>query len=207
MYGLMASKSFLLQGVIFDAGGVLVEPGKRIARQAWANRLSTGVEEFTALVWAAMGSRGVRDKEEIIERLSKATGLPLSDAHTLLADFHKHWRINEHLLSFLRDLRPRYRTAVLANAGPAARFGFEELLSLHTAVDFLGISAEIGKSKPDPAAYRFVLEKLGLPAEAVLFIDDRVENVAAAQALGLQGIHHKDTTATLSALRIVLAQD
>jgi 2-haloacid dehalogenase len=42
--------------------------------------------------------------------------------------------------------------------------------------------------KPDPAIYRLALARFGLePGEAV-FIDDREENVAAAEALGITGI-------------------
>ena len=42
--------------------------------------------------------------------------------------------------------------------------------------------------KPDPAIYRLALERFGLkPAEAV-FIDDRADNVAGAEAVGVRGL-------------------
>ena len=36
--------------------------------------------------------------------------------------------------------------------------------------------------------YKRALDILGRPAERILFIDDRAENVAAAQAAGMQAI-------------------
>ncbi|MBW2583665.1 MAG: HAD-IA family hydrolase, partial [Deltaproteobacteria bacterium] len=45
-----------------------------------------------------------------------------------------------------------------------------------------------GMIKPDPAAFKLTLERLGVePGEAV-FIDDTPEHVEAARKLGIQGI-------------------
>jgi 2-haloacid dehalogenase len=46
--------------------------------------------------------------------------------------------------------------------------------------------------KPDPAIYRLALDRFGLaPAEAI-FIDDREDNVRAAEALGIRSHHFRD---------------
>ncbi len=50
-----------------------------------------------------------------------------------------------------------------------------------------GFSCRIGSAKPEPAAYRWCIRELGLPAEEILFVDDRPENVRAAREVGLQG--------------------
>jgi len=42
--------------------------------------------------------------------------------------------------------------------------------------------------KPDPPIYKRALDILGRPAERVLFIDDRAENVAGAVSVGMRGI-------------------
>ncbi|MFC4592580.1 HAD family hydrolase [Sphingobium tyrosinilyticum] len=46
--------------------------------------------------------------------------------------------------------------------------------------------------KPDPAIYRLALDRFGLRPEETLFIDDREENIAAAQALGIRGHLFRD---------------
>ncbi len=49
------------------------------------------------------------------------------------------------------------------------------------------VSGEERLTKPDPAIYTLALARFGLtPAEA-LFIDDRPDNIAAAEALGIAG--------------------
>ena len=42
-----------------------------------------------------------------------------------------------------------------------------------------------GVYKPDPAAYRLMLDRMGLPAEGTVFIDDQPVNLAGAEEVGL----------------------
>jgi FMN phosphatase YigB (HAD superfamily) len=43
-------------------------------------------------------------------------------------------------------------------------------------------------AKPDPAIYRHVLKELGTRPEETLFLDDKLVNIEAARALGIQAI-------------------
>ena len=56
---------------------------------------------------------------------------------------------------------------------------FEEIL----------VSGEVGLIKPDPAIYHLTLERFGLRAAEVFFVDDLAVNVEAARALGLVAHH------------------
>lgn len=47
-------------------------------------------------------------------------------------------------------------------------------------------SNRIGRRKPDPETYRYVLERLGWAPEHTLFIDDSPANIAGARAAGLR---------------------
>jgi putative hydrolase of the HAD superfamily len=49
-------------------------------------------------------------------------------------------------------------------------------------------SAALGVYKPDPRAYLAAAAALDLPPQACMFVDDLVENVAAACALGMHGV-------------------
>ena len=46
--------------------------------------------------------------------------------------------------------------------------------------------------KPDPAIYRLALARFGLAPDEALFVDDRLDNVEAAQANGFVGHHFVD---------------
>jgi putative hydrolase of the HAD superfamily len=66
-------------------------------------------------------------------------------------------------------------------------------------------SAFVGLRKPDPAIYALTLERLDLPAEACVFIDDLEPNIVAARECGLHAVHFRDTEQTIDEVRTVLA--
>jgi putative hydrolase of the HAD superfamily len=49
-------------------------------------------------------------------------------------------------------------------------------------------SCYLGLRKPDAAIYEAALDILGRPAERILFIDDRAENVEAAVKAGMKAV-------------------
>ena len=50
------------------------------------------------------------------------------------------------------------------------------------------LSCEMGLEKPDPKAYELLLQTMNLPAEEIVFIDDKEENVEAAKTIGIDAI-------------------
>jgi putative hydrolase of the HAD superfamily len=68
-------------------------------------------------------------------------------------------------------------------------FGLRKLFKVALSSCYLGLR------KPEPAIYRRALDILGRPAERILFIDDRVENVAGAAAAGMKAIRFEGADA------------
>ena len=65
------------------------------------------------------------------------------------------------------------------------KFGLRELFDVSLSSCYLGLR------KPEAAIYKRALDIMGRPAERVLFIDDRVENVSGATGVGMIGIVFK----------------
>src|SRR5690606_29115418 len=59
------------------------------------------------------------------------------------------------------------------------------------------VSGEEGLIKPDPEIYKLLLRKYNLIPENSVFIDDRLENVEAARALNIHGIHYQHPVISL----------
>ena len=72
-----------------------------------------------------------------------------------------------------------------------------------TEFDQAYISGHIGCIKPDAEIYQHLEHGAGLPPERLLFVDDRPENIEAAEARGWQG--HIFTTPEAWAARLVEA--
>jgi putative hydrolase of the HAD superfamily len=68
-------------------------------------------------------------------------------------------------------------------------------------------SAFVGMRKPEPAIYALTLERLALPAEACVFVDDLEVNVVAAQEAGMQGLVFRDTASAVAEHEALLTDD
>lgn len=51
------------------------------------------------------------------------------------------------------------------------------------------VSGEVKITKPDPAIFHLLLQRIGRPAQECLFIDDSLRNVEAARNLGFVAVH------------------
>jgi putative hydrolase of the HAD superfamily len=61
-------------------------------------------------------------------------------------------------------------------------------------------SARVGVAKPDRRIYEIAAERAGVPVERCLFVDDSAENVEAAVALGMTGVHYREAADLRAAL-------
>jgi putative hydrolase of the HAD superfamily len=79
-------------------------------------------------------------------------------------------------------------TAILSNMGDSVLENMKQKFDWLPRFDVLVWSYQLRMAKPDPAIYRYVLNELGTRPEETLFLDDKLINVEAAQALGMQAI-------------------
>lgn len=63
------------------------------------------------------------------------------------------------------------------------------------------VSGEERLTKPDPAIYHLALDRFGLAAADAVFIDDRADNVASANAVGMTGLQFVDAPTLRAQLR------
>jgi putative hydrolase of the HAD superfamily len=96
---------------------------------------------------------------------------------------------NLAMLAWQQQLKQRgLLTAILSNMGDTVLASIEREYAWIQDFDVLVWSYQLRIAKPDPAIYNFVLKELGtLPGET-LFLDDRLVNVDAARALGIQAL-------------------
>ena len=194
----------VVRAVIFDFGGVLACMGDPYGRRKWERFL--GLEEgtlFKAVLDTEVSLRatlGQVSEEDMWRQIGANFGL---DAEQLAEFRHDFWlgeQINHELVTFLRELRPRFKTAILTNAWSGAR---EELsgFGLDKEVDLTVVSAEEGVAKPDPRIYQIAAERLSVQAGEAVFLDDLVENVRGAQTAGMQAVHFGNSAQAIAEIR------
>jgi len=81
-----------------------------------------------------------------------------------------------------------YKTALLSNSDLRFVAHLRKNRPWLRLFDVCVFSSEVHLIKPDPAIFRYTLEKLGIDPSSVLFIDDRFSNISVARSLGMETI-------------------
>jgi putative hydrolase of the HAD superfamily len=77
--------------------------------------------------------------------------------------------------------------------------------TLDELFDAVVISGDVGMHKPEPAIFLLGAEKIGVPPEECVFVDDLRENCAGAEEVGMTAILHRGPESTLPELEKLLA--
>lgn len=188
-----------MQAVIFDYGEVLCHRDPDAYRHLLA-LTQLDPPAFERIYWhdRHQYDLGHLDAATFWRQFGGHAGRRFTDAeiHELVDYDVQLWTpTNADMLAWVAALQAaKLRTAVLSNMGP-------DLLNLmRRSPDFawlrgfthLTFSCELGIAKPDSAIYLWTCERLGVPPEACLFIDDKPENVAAAEALDIHAVRFTD---------------
>jgi putative hydrolase of the HAD superfamily len=142
----------------------------------------------------ALVSDGRISKAEAFARLLRAVGrearpglvaeLVRQDQELLLA----HARLYDDAIPFLQRLRDRgIKIAIVSNCAENTR----PLLVKHgvdALADTLVLSCEVRSAKPAAEIFRCALDRLGVAAEAAVFVDDQPGYCAGSVAAGIRAV-------------------
>ena len=106
------------------------------------------------------------------------------------------------MIALLSTLKKKYglKIAAVSNEGRELTIHRVGSYKLNRLIDFFICSCFVHLRKPDEDMYRLALDCAQVPAENVVYIDDRLMFVQVAGAMGIKGIHHIDYESTRAAL-------
>lgn len=204
-----------IDAVLFDFGGVLTLPVRdSIAAwleedgidpasfsrslKSWLSRNAVGVTPIHQLETGEMSPADFEVR--LAATLSTRDGRAIVPAGMLRRIF-AGLRLDPEMFRLIDDLRDAgIRVGLLSNSWgdiyPHDR--------LNPLLDPIVISSDVGLRKPDAAIFELALDRLGLPAERVLFLDDAEPNVVGARRVGLQAQLHTDATTTRAAIAALI---
>jgi putative hydrolase of the HAD superfamily len=183
-----------IKAVVFDYGGVIginvirdiyEQTAKRFGlakqdvREAFhevrgpAQRGEIGVREF----WERFAAKFDIDPKEL-ERTWLDTFTQKSDEYKEVIEIIKKLKANGYKVGLITNL-----TSVFP---PTRRMAYADLF------DDMIVSHEVGMRKPEARIYNLALDRLAVHAAEAVFVDDKLENVEGAEAIGMRGIHFKD---------------
>jgi putative hydrolase of the HAD superfamily len=182
--------------VLFDYGMVLSGPPDPAA---WAEiRSITGLNEepLHEAYWAFRHDydRGALTGRAYWHAIADRTGISLSDiqiTRLFAADVDLWTQPNQPMIDWAGRLQSAsIRTGILSNICDAIAEGIVAKLPWISRFNHCTWSHALFLAKPDPEIYIRTAEALNADPAKILFIDDRIENIQAASAVGMQTFHY-----------------
>ena len=196
MFSMADETKIRISAVLFDYGMVLSnvpeEPDWRKLERV------VGAEEksFQAAYWKYRDDydRGALSAQTYWEAVARDLDKTLN-ARTLRglidADTVVWTQPNVEMMEWAARLnRAGIKTGILSNIGDAMELGVLGRFPALTEFTHHTFSHRLGIAKPDAAIYQHAVEGLGVPAEEILFVDDREENILAARAAGMVAVQY-----------------
>jgi len=183
--------------ILFDVGGVLLTNGWDTRERALAaEHFQLDLSEFEAKHHSIFGQweRGVISRDAYLDAAVFYEPRSFSrDEFFSFALAQSQWLPNG-AIGILKQLAASNKCMVGAlnnearetNEYRLAKFGLRKYFKVLLSSCYLGLR------KPDLAIYQRALDILGRPAERILFIDDRAENVTGAVNAGMKAIQFKN---------------
>lgn len=206
--------SDLLQGVdaiIFDFGNVLIDLDYPRVIREFSEVASKNQHEIEELVVTApilqRFERGMSTPAEFRKEINGLLGTRLPEAK-----FDAIWNsmlksVTKERLDKVLKIGEKYDTYILSNSNLIHELAFEEMIMEETGMpsirDFVKeafFSHEVGMNKPHMNIYEHVIEEIDNYPSRMLFLDDRLDNVEAAQKAGMKAVQIFDPDNQLNQL-------
>ena len=185
-----------MTSVIFDVGGVLIDWNPRHLYRKLFDVDSDGLmERFLAEVctpeWNLRQDAG-RPFAEAVAELTRC----FPDYADLIAAYDSRWEemvpgAHDQTVDIVRELKTQGTPLYCLTNFSGEKFPLmQRRFDVFDLFDGIVVSAEVGMVKPDPAVYRYLVQRFGLETSSCLFVDDAEANVEAAALIGMQAVRY-----------------
>ncbi len=184
---------FPFDAILFDIGGVLLTNGwDHRERAAVVERFHLDAAAFEAHHAKAFESweRGEITLEEYLDAVVFYEPRSFSHEEFFAVMCEQSKLLDDGAMCILKELAASHKCMIgcLNNEARETHEFRVEKFGLRQYLKFTFTSCYMGIRKPDQKIYRRALGIVGKRPERTLFIDDRLENVAGAAAVGMEAI-------------------
>jgi HAD superfamily hydrolase (TIGR01509 family) len=179
-----------VRAVIFDMDGVVVD-SEPYSMQALIDTLRRyGIEPTPGELQRSYGRRVRDDLVDYFARHGVRADVDTAIAHKHARYYHLaagHLRALPGVDALLRRLREHGYRLALASSGDRIKVAFGvQALALNGIFEAVVTGDDVSRSKPDPEIYLRAAERLGVPPDECLAIEDAPAGVEAAKRAGMR---------------------
>jgi putative hydrolase of the HAD superfamily len=208
-----------VRAIVSDFGGVLTTPlfaafaafqdEVGISPENLGKAMRVGLAEGEDLPLFQL-ERGEISEDAFIEGLEDGLESILGHRPHLHHFRQKFWGAlhpNEEMIALMHELKASgLKMAMLTNNVREWEPLWRAMLPVDEIFEEIVDSAFVGCRKPEARIYELTLERVGMPAEACLFIDDLEPNIAGAEAAGMKAVHFRDNAQAIAEIRAALGR-
>lgn len=178
-----------MRAVLFDLYGVIMYEQNDEYLRSIEEAVGHSDQAFWDSYWAVRHEfdAGNVKSAEYWQMVSDHLGRPIKDPEEATRIDIESWlRQDDSMVDYIKRLHSEeVRVGVLSNITSELADAMLERNDWLQLFNPLVLSCETGFAKPQPEIYELAVDKFGLPAENILFVDDRPVNVKGAQTVGL----------------------
>jgi putative hydrolase of the HAD superfamily len=206
-----------IEAVVSDFGGVLTTPLLTsfmaiqdeigISPENLGKAMRTITEEDGANPLYAL-ERGEMAEVDFLTRVTDGLEPLLGhrpELHRFREVYFEALHPNPPMIELMRELKASgKRMAMLTNNVREWEPVWRPMLPVDEIFETVVDSGFVGVRKPEAPIYEMTLERLGLPAEACLFVDDLLPNCEGARAAGMSAVHFRDNEQAIAEIRALV---
>jgi epoxide hydrolase-like predicted phosphatase len=181
-----------IKAVIWDMGGVILRTEGKTSREQLAKKYNISLDALYELVFnsetAENATLGLIDEQVHWQNVANTLGVPDGGMDEFRAKFWEGDVIDTKLVEFISSLNKVVKTALLSNAWSGAREYLCQRIDCNQIFQYSIFSYEVGLKKPDNRIYEKILSLMKVEAAEAIFVDDFIENIECANAVGIHGV-------------------
>ena len=199
------AKKTKIRVIAFDFGGVIAKGNRQKVNQFISKALDIPLEAAikAQAELKAYSRQGKGEEGDFWAAYAKSNGKKLPENWQQQLDEARLKALKEipGMINLVKNLQKQgFQTALLSNvrmnqARVKNQLGFYKLF--HPIL----LSYQTGMHKPNPKAYYRLLQELHVPADEVIFVDNKPENIKGAQAVGIDAILFSNAEQLIEALK------
>lgn len=183
----------MIKTVIFDIGNVLTQFSwkEHFASFGYSEEVQKKLGQATVLNprWNEYDLGNLSD-DEILESFIQNEPSIEKELRESLRDMSGILKRCDYAIPWIEELKAKgYLTLYLSNFSEKALRDCSAVMDFIPHMDGGVFSCKVHLTKPNAAIYRLLLERYSLKPEECVFLDDTLQNIEAARALGIHGIH------------------
>jgi putative hydrolase of the HAD superfamily len=186
----------MIKALLFDFGDTIFVPD-------WKSLNDSMLEETGISVILSPIIKDIYSKKVVIGKLSmKDIFKKIIDNSNLSVDvdfvvgryyqnYMKYSILDKKMIDLIKKLKNKMKIYGLTNTNEIHSQANKDR-KLFSYFDNVFLSHKIGMKKPDKKLYNYVLRKINLSPQEVLFIDDKIENIESAREMNIHAIKYEN---------------